>query len=131
MLKRAGRGQDLSGISGTKQGELVQNAQLVPIQGRTYLMDGSSMSRHRKFRSLVFLHISNEVYRYLYNMYLAVDANFKLKGKSRGISDIELMPGWGLFVEEEPYQCYLENYVDQPEVKHALTTTLWMLMHAS
>ena len=113
------------------RGSWVQNAQLVPIQGRTYLMDGSSMSRRRKFRSLVFLHISNEVYRYLYNMYLAVDANFKLKGKSRGISDIELMPGWGLFVEEEPYQCYLENYVDQPEVKHALTTTLWMLMHAS
>lgn len=48
-------------------------------------------------------------------MYLAVDANFKLKGKSRGISDVELMPGWALFVEEEQYQRYLADYVDQPE----------------
>ena len=56
-------------------------------------------------------------------MYLAVDANFKLKGKSQGISDVELMPGWVLFVEEEPYQRYLEDYVDQPEVNCALNNT--------
>jgi hypothetical protein len=60
-------------------------------------------------------------------MYLAVDANFKLKGKSRGISDVELMPGWALFVEEEPYQRYLENYVDQPEVNREPNNTLRML----
>jgi len=26
------------------------------------------------------------------------------------------MPGWVLFVEEEQYQRYLADYVDQPEV---------------
>lgn len=28
---------------------------------------------------------------------------------------MELMPGWALFVEEEQYQRYLADYVDQPE----------------
>ena len=30
--------------------------------------------------------------------------------------DVELMPGWGPFVEESAYQDYILNYVDQPEV---------------
>jgi hypothetical protein len=45
-----------------------------------------------------------------------VDANFKLKGKKRGLKDVELMPGWGPFVEENAYQDFLVDYVDQPEV---------------
>jgi hypothetical protein len=49
-------------------------------------------------------------------MYLAVDANFKLKGKDRKLQDIELMPGQGIFVEEGAYQEHLWNYVDEPEV---------------
>ena len=42
--------------------------------------------------------------------------NFKLKGKDRRLEDIELMPGWGPFVEESAYQDFILNYVDQPEV---------------
>lgn len=53
---------------------------------------------------------------FLYILYLAVDANFKLKGKNRGIYDPELGPGWGLFVEESQYQNHLANYIDEPEV---------------
>jgi hypothetical protein len=53
---------------------------------------------------------------FLYTLFLAIDANFKLKGKDRGIDDIELAPGWGCFVEEKRYQEHLAQYVDQPEV---------------
>ena len=42
--------------------------------------------------------------------------NFKLKGKECGLKDIELMPGWGPFVEESEYQGFIAGYVDQPEV---------------
>jgi hypothetical protein len=55
--------------------------------------------------------------RFLYILYISVDANFKLKGKERGLEDVELMPGWGPFVEESEYQSYIANYVDEPEVR--------------
>ena len=55
--------------------------------------------------------------RFLYILYLAVDANFKLKGKDRKLQDIELMPGGGAFVEESAYQAHICNYIGQPEVR--------------
>lgn len=60
--------------------------------------------------------MSSRISRFLYILYLAVDANFKLKGKDRGINDPELAPGWGPFVEETKYQKYIANHVDQPKV---------------
>jgi hypothetical protein len=56
------------------------------------------------------------LYRFLYTLFLAVDANFKLKGKDRGINDLELAPGWASFVEEGRYQEHIVQYVDQSEV---------------
>lgn len=55
--------------------------------------------------------------RFLYTLYIAVDANFKLKGKQRHLNDVELMGGMGAFVEEEKYQQHLAEYVSQPEVR--------------
>jgi hypothetical protein len=52
----------------------------------------------------------------LYTLFLAVDANFKLKGKERGIEDFELDPGWGSYVQNERYKAHVKEYVDQPEV---------------
>ena len=54
--------------------------------------------------------------RFLYILYISVDVNFQLKGKDRSLKDIELMPGWGPFVEESGYQAFIANYVDQPKV---------------
>jgi hypothetical protein len=54
--------------------------------------------------------------RFLYTLFLAADANFKLKGKDRGINDPELAPGWASFVEERRYQEHIMQYVDQTEV---------------
>ena len=48
--------------------------------------------------------------------FLAVDENFKLRLKDCGITDPELAPGWAYFVEEEKYQDFRKDYVDQPEV---------------
>lgn len=54
--------------------------------------------------------------RYLYTLFLSADANFKLKGKDRGIYDLELAPGWATFIEEGRYQEHIAQYTDQPEV---------------
>lgn len=60
-----------------------------------------------------------------------MDANFKLKGKKRGLKDVELMPGWGPFVEENTYQDFLADYVDQPEVSFSsqLSFTPMLMLH--
>jgi hypothetical protein len=60
---------------------------------------------------------TNLIYhRYLYTQFLAIDGNFKLRLKNRGITDPELAPGWAYFVEEESYQDFIKDYVEQPEV---------------
>lgn len=66
---------------------------------------------------LIFVHCFHyDISRFLYTLFAAVDANFKLKGKQRHLQDIELMPGLGAYVDEEPFQAHIANYVDQPEV---------------
>jgi len=57
-------------------------------------------------------------FRYRYTLFLAIDGNFKLQQKDRGIDDVELAPGWGYFVEEESYQSFIKGHVDIPEVFH-------------
>jgi hypothetical protein len=59
---------------------------------------------------------TNNISRFLYILYVAVDANFKLKGKDRGLKDVELMPGWAYFVREAEFQAHIAGYVHQPEV---------------
>jgi hypothetical protein len=54
--------------------------------------------------------------RFLYTQFLAVDANFKLKGKDRGIKDLDLTPGWASFVDDGRYHEHIAQYVDQSEV---------------
>jgi hypothetical protein len=62
---------------------------------------------------------------FLYILFLAIDANFKLKGKDRRIDDVELAPRWGCFVEESRYQEHLALYVDQPEVRVLSCMVKW------
>jgi hypothetical protein len=60
--------------------------------------------------------LTEVVSRFLYLLYIAVDANFKLKGKERGLKDVELTPGWGAYVPQDEYTAHISNYVDQVEV---------------
>jgi hypothetical protein len=77
---------------------------------------GSLQTNCRTFCLTPFTNIACDDNSYLYTLFLAVDANFKLKRKNRGIEDLELAPGWASFVEEGRYQDHLKKYVDQPEV---------------
>ena len=58
--------------------------------------------------------------RFLYALFIAVDGNFKLKGKERHLQDVELVPGWGAYVPETEYQNHIANYVDEAEVSNYL-----------
>ncbi|KDR76587.1 hypothetical protein GALMADRAFT_67342 [Galerina marginata CBS 339.88] len=100
ILKRAGRGHDPEGVDSTPPGSLTVECPACPHPDRNLPENWDQPG------PLMFLYI----------LYLAVDANFKLKGKERGLKDVELMPGWGPFVEETAYQDFIANYVDQPEI---------------
>jgi hypothetical protein len=121
-LKRAGRGQDPLGIERTAQGELAVECPACPHPGRN-LPDNWQEAKNMAYvekQLHVYLYNTNHTSRFLYILYIAVDANFKLKGKARGLKDVELMPGWAYFVREEEFQAHIANYVDQPEVHFLL-----------
>ncbi|KAG6825043.1 hypothetical protein H0H92_005019, partial [Tricholoma furcatifolium] len=101
MLKRGGRGHDAQGALGTSQGELAVECPACPHPGRN-LPDNWDQAPL--------------TVRWLYTLFLAMDANFKLRLKKRGLSDVDLAPGWAYYVEENAYQSHLSNYIEQPEI---------------
>jgi len=54
--------------------------------------------------------------RWLYSCFLAVDANFRLKLKSRGISDPEIGSGWSYFVGNKEYSKHISQTTIETEV---------------
>jgi hypothetical protein len=56
--------------------------------------------------------------RWLYCLILAIDANFRLKLKEKGIiNDPPLGDGWAHWVKSEPYLEYVKKYGHQVEVR--------------
>lgn len=52
---------------------------------------------------------------WLYTLFLAIDANFRLKRKDRGVlQDPELGPGWAYMVNETAYQEELRKRKEEP-----------------
>lgn len=48
---------------------------------------------------------------------LAMDANFRLRSKLRGIrADPHLSPGWAYFVDPAPYGDFVAGYADDDDV---------------
>jgi hypothetical protein len=119
-LKRAGRGHDPAGVANTPTGSVAVECPACPHPGRN-LPKGWELAKSLLYVFGIFsytlvTHVT-VFFRYLYILYVSVDANFKLKGKERGLKDIDLLPGWGTYVDEPAYQAFLSNYVDQPEVR--------------
>jgi hypothetical protein len=88
----------------------------VHILDETCLIIGKKLGACCTSKAILILYDANFTPRFLYILYIAVDANFKLKGKERGLKDVELMPGWAYFVREDDFQAHIAKNVDQPEV---------------
>jgi len=108
------------GLTGHHRAALLLNALHVLKWVEIFLLVGKIQARYCKCLILLqgfCISLARIIpFSYLYILYLAVDANFKLKGKDRKLQDVELMPGQGFFVEESAYQQHIQNYVNQPEV---------------
>jgi hypothetical protein len=54
--------------------------------------------------------------RWLYSLFIVIDANFRLKLKTHGIKDPELGSGLAYFVNAEKFEAHLKSYVDKDDV---------------
>ncbi|KAH7904113.1 hypothetical protein BJ138DRAFT_1119717 [Hygrophoropsis aurantiaca] len=116
MLKHAGRAHDPDGIAATKEGALAVECPACPHPGRN-LPDGwETVDKQRAW---------------IYTLFVAMDANFRLKLRDRGIkNDNELGPGWAYFVEYTRYLRIMEQFGDQKEV-NTCTSGLHAVDHAN
>lgn len=114
------------GLRGHSLGNYSPSVQPALIQGRTFHPAGKTETLRREYPNDAWIqplaYDRYFLFRFLYTLFVAVDANFKLKGKERGLTDIELGPGWASFVAEDGYQVYISNYEDEGEVRqhHAI-----------
>lgn len=70
-------------------------------------------------------------FRWLYSCFLAIDANFRLKLKSRGINDPEIGSGWSYFVESQQYNKHISRNVSEAEVSPSRISILLAPVHGS
>ncbi|KAG1844382.1 hypothetical protein F4604DRAFT_1596194 [Suillus subluteus] len=105
-LKRSGRGHDPAGVDATQEGQLAVLCPACPQFGKNVLDDLANVSPNQ---------------RWLYSLFLAIDANFRLKRRfvSNNIKDPGLSRGWGYFVEEQQYKAYLHDHADEAQEKSA------------
>ena len=127
MAKHAGCMYDPKGIQNTTRGELALACPACPIPGLNLptgwenvpLEDRFVVCLDRTGRFTVMFH------RFLYQLYVAIDANFKLKAKNRGAKVVKLSDGYAYFMQNADYAHHLsENTDDMKEVRLTLALSL-------
>ncbi|KAJ7494547.1 hypothetical protein B0H11DRAFT_2155926 [Mycena galericulata] len=104
MLKRAGRGNDTERkVAETKAGELAVTCPACPQPGVNLPEDWAAAEGTRRF---------------LYILFIAIDACFRLKRRlvSSEAKDPALGSGWSYFTEDTAYRKYLLTVTDQKEM---------------
>ncbi|KAG1893780.1 uncharacterized protein F5891DRAFT_1131166 [Suillus fuscotomentosus] len=102
MLKRSGQGHNLKGVEATAQGECAVLCPACPHPGKNLPDNWKDAPR-----------------RWLYGLFLAIDANFQLKRKavSNDSVDPSLSSGWAYFMEDEAYKGFLDSNSDNTQEK--------------
>ena len=62
------------------------------------------------------LHSMTICSRWLFSLFIAIDANFRLKLKSRGIKDPELGSGLAYFVDATKFEAHLKSHTNEDDV---------------
>lgn len=66
--------------------------------------------------AIIKINLTTTIFRWLFALFIAVDANFRLKLKARGIKDPELGSGWSYFVEQLAYEKHVCKHFDEKDV---------------
>ncbi|KAH9911489.1 uncharacterized protein B0H18DRAFT_1168583 [Fomitopsis serialis] len=97
MLKRAGRGHDVSGVGGTARGECAVECPACPHPGKNLPDNWKEAPEGEKW---------------LYRLFVGLDANFRLKRKK--VSSVAVDPGlnqgFAYFVEDHTYKAFLNTF---------------------
>ena len=95
------------------------NVRPAPTLVATSLKAGKKLrkikSTYQKSMTISFRTVRT-LFRWLYSYFLAVDANFRLKLKSRGITDPGVGSGWSYFVENQKYIEHVSQETSEEEV---------------
>ncbi|KAJ7808713.1 hypothetical protein B0H14DRAFT_3761075 [Mycena olivaceomarginata] len=102
MLKRVGRGHDMTGVSGSKEGECALLCPVCPQPGKNLPPDWKDAPEEKQF---------------LYALFLALDANFRLKRKdvSSEEKDPGLGNGWAFYCEVLAYMQHVKRNWNQKQ----------------
>ncbi|KAJ7099324.1 hypothetical protein B0H15DRAFT_1001957 [Mycena belliarum] len=102
MLKRAGRGHAKGGVDGTKAGECALLCPACPQPGMNLPPNWKEAPKEKKF---------------LYALFLAIDANFRMRRKkvSSEEKDPSLGDGWSFYGAIAPYYDYLAKHWHQKQ----------------
>ncbi|KAJ7086807.1 hypothetical protein B0H15DRAFT_923109 [Mycena belliarum] len=112
MLKRAGRGNDgTRPVAQTHPGELAVKCPACPRPGINLPEDWAKAEGTRREQLMHTL-------SFLYILFLAIDACFRLKRRlvSSVLKDPALGSGWAYFTEDAPYREFLLTVTDQKEM---------------
>ncbi|KAL1713357.1 hypothetical protein EV715DRAFT_211820 [Schizophyllum commune] len=103
LLKRGGRAHANDGVQTTQYGQLALRCPACPQPGRNLPSDWELASAADSF---------------LYRLYLAQDANFRLQNTtaSSEARDPPLGDGWAYFVPRGPYLDYIKRFVDEVDI---------------
>ncbi|KAJ6522124.1 hypothetical protein DFH09DRAFT_1251026 [Mycena vulgaris] len=104
MLKRGGRAHETDGIENTKPGACALECPACPHPGKNIPDDWKDVPPEKQF---------------LYALFLALDANFRMERKdvSSESEDVDLGNGLAFFGEVVGYMKHLEEHWDQPQPK--------------
>ncbi|KAG1846735.1 hypothetical protein F4604DRAFT_1884128 [Suillus subluteus] len=104
MLKRAGCGHDPDGVEGTGEGECAVLCPACPQPSKNLPDDWQDAPNDK---------------RWLYALFIAIDANFRLKrcAVSKEDTDPGLSRGWAYFVDETAYKSHLGQHNGTPQEK--------------
>ncbi|KAG9312832.1 hypothetical protein JVU11DRAFT_6252 [Chiua virens] len=125
MLKQSGKGHDQGRIELTKPGECAVLCLACPQLDINLLMDWLMAPPSQRYVSCCASIISVDSHsesRWLYCMFLALDANFQLKCKNVSSKDVNpgLGDGWVYFVEDHTYKEYLSKWMGEVQEANCL-----------
>lgn len=131
MLKRAGRGNDASGAAGTLPRQCAVVCPACPRPGIN--LDANWINAPQEKRSVVKYHLkfgsdlTQRAIRFLYTLFLGMDANFRLKRKmvSTDAADPGLSNGWAYFVDESEFKDFLDAFGNLIVQEVSTVTSSW------
>lgn len=118
-IKRGAAGHTPAAVDDLCDGALAVECPACPHPGRNLPPDWENETKDRACAPLLIFILWYSVavhYRWLYSLFVAIDANFRLKLKSRGIKDPELGSGLAYFVNGEKFEAHLKNHIDDDNV---------------